>query len=168
MLDHDVDRLVVQPRQVVGLPVVAVPRREALVERLLHHRVGLHRDVVDERCTQGAHGRQHLLAFLGRAVVHRKLAHDRRSVGGAQHGGHRRQLVRGRSGELRVHLEEGVSLGSRVEDQAGVELADRLQPVVEPGHDAEVAATTADGPEQVRVLLGARGQGLARRRDDFG
>jgi hypothetical protein len=46
------------------------------------------------------------------------------------------------------------------------DLADRVQPVSEPGRDAEVAAPSADGPEQVGIRLGVHPQELAVGRDD--
>ena len=44
-------------------------------------------------------------------------------------------------------------------DEAGEHLGThRVQRELERGHDAEVAATAADAPEQIGVLLGARSQ----------
>ena len=43
-------------------------------------------------------------------------------------------------------------------------LVDRVERVLEPGDDAEVAAAAADRPEQVGVLVLAGGQDAGRRR----
>src|SRR5690606_21423846 len=47
------------------------------------------------------------------------------------------------------------------------DLTDRVQPVLEPGHDAEVATAAAERPEEIRMRLGIDAQKLAVRGDDF-
>ena len=54
------------------------------------------------------------------------------------------------------------------EHRPAVDVADRVQPEGELGDDAEVAAAAAERPEQVRVLLLARGDDGAVGRDDLG
>ena len=46
--------------------------------------------------------------------------------------------------------------------------ADLVEPELEPGHDAEVAAAATDRPEQVRLVLGVDVQELAVGGDDLG
>ena len=56
-------------------------------------------------------------------------------------------------------------VGRRGQDQhAADDRADLVEPELEPGRDAEVAAAAADRPEQVGVRLGVHAQELARRR----
>jgi hypothetical protein len=43
-----------------------------------------------------------------------------------------------------------------------------VQPVAEPGHDAEVAAAAADRPEQVRLVVGVDDADAAVGRHDLG
>ncbi len=78
----------------------------------------------------------------------------------AQHRPHA-QLVRRAGGEVAPCTQHLAGLREGVDDQPGVDLrADRMQPELERGRHAEVAAAAAQGPEQ----LGLRsGRDLAQR-----
>ena len=59
----------------------------------------------------------------------------------------------GRLGDvLAVEAQHVVGPVDRVHDRAAVDVGDRVQAVLERGHDAEVAAAAAQRPEQVGVL----------------
>ena len=61
------------------------------------------------------------------------------------------------------------AIARRVHEHAAEhDRADRVQPEVERGDDAEVAAAAAQPPEQVGVLVGRRGHHAAVGRDDLG
>ena len=80
--------------------------------------------------------------------------------------GDRRELVRRRIGggdEAFDHVGR-----PRQHEHAAGELADVRQPVLEAGHDAEVAAAAADRPEQVRLVLGVDASELSIGRHDLG
>ena len=88
---------------------------------------------------------------------HRRAGHDVRD---------RRQLVGrgfGRGDEPRDRLG-----GGRQDQHAAHGGLERMQPESEAGRDAEVAAATADRPEQVRVMLGVDAKELAVGGHDVG
>ena len=59
--------------------------------------------------------------------------------------------------------------GERVDDEAGQDLrAHRVEPELERGHDAEVAAAAPEPPEEVGLVLLARVEELAVGRHDVG
>ena len=95
-----------------------------------------------------------------------RLRRQERHRGRNHHVGDGRELVRRSVGLLD---ERGDRLGGRGQDQdAAHDRAQLLQPVLEPGGDAEVAATAADCPEQIRVRLGVDEQDLAVGGHDLG
>ena len=73
-----------------------------------------------------------------------------------------------RGQELAVGLEHLVGFLDRPERRAADDLRDRVRLERELGHDAEVAAAAAQRPEEVGVLVGARGHRLPVREDDLG
>ena len=80
--------------------------------------------------------------------------------------GDRGELVRRRIGGGHEAFDH---FGRPGQDQhAAGELADVRQPVLEAGHDAEVAAAAADRPEQVRLVLGVHAPQLSIGRHDLG
>ena len=94
---------------------------------------------------------------LGGHERHRRRGHD---VGDG------RQLLRR---GLRLGDERGDDVGRRRQDQHPAhDRIDLVQPELEAGRDAEVAAAAADRPEEVRVRLGVRAQELAVRGHDLG
>ena len=100
---------------------------------------------------------------IGRAVHLRRQERHRR---GGHHVRDRRELVRG---GLRLGDERGDHRGLRRQDEDPAEdLVDRLEPELEPRGDAEVAAASAQGPEQVRVALRVDVPDLAVGRDHLG
>ena len=54
--------------------------------------------------------------------------------------------------ELAVEPQHVAGVLELEEHRAAVDVLDRVQPELERGHDAEVAAAAAERPEQVRVL----------------
>ena len=77
------------------------------------------------------------------------------------------QLVGERRGELPVERERRRRVRQRVQHRPGQHLADRVEAVFERGHDPEVAAAAAEGPEQVGVLVVAGGQDISVGGDDL-
>ena len=112
-------------------------RRGDLPERLERRRAVLGVAVVDE------HDRQ------GRLEVDR-LGNERRRRGGHDDGDDR-QLLRGARRDRHERLQD--LPGRRQEQRAAEDHPDRVEPELEAGHDAEVAAAAADRPEQVRMLV---------------
>jgi hypothetical protein len=51
---------------------------------------------------------------------------------------------------------------------SGTNYPDGMRPEQERGHHAEVSATSADGPEQVTILVGARNDKSSIGQDDVG
>ncbi len=69
---------------------------------------------------------------------------------------HERDLAELLGGRQRgVHQAAEHLLGERQRDHAGRDDVHRVQPVLEPGRDAEVAAAATERPEQVRIVVGA-------------
>jgi len=100
------------------------------------------------------------------AVPFRREENQRR---GLAHDGPDRELVRCLLGDAAELRQELARLIERMHDEAGQHLrAERMQLELERGHDAEIAATAPQRPEQVRVLSSARVQELAVGRDDVG
>ena len=96
---------------------------------------------------------------LGKEGQRRRLAQD----------GPHRKLVRGFGDELAVALQHRLRLGDRVDDEAAQHVGpDRVEPELEAGDHAEVAAAAAESPEQVRVLGRARAHHLTCRSHDLG
>ena len=60
--------------------------------------------------------------------------------------------------EVPIEPEHGLRVLELEQDRPAVDLAHRVQPELERRHDAEVAATAADRPEQVVVLVLARSE----------
>ena len=79
--------------------------------------------------------------------------------------GEHRMLVRQRGREIAVEAQHLPGALERVRHEAaGDRGADRIEPVLERGCHAEIAAAAADGPEQVRMLLSAGLRLLGRQR----
>ena len=94
--------------------------------------------------------------------------HERRGRG-VQPGDQRAHPGRQVRGDLLGQGERCLAVVGVPEEQAQLgQRADRVQPVLELGDHAEVAAAAAQRPEQVRVLLGAGPQHLAGGGDDLG
>ena len=79
-------------------------------------------------------------------------------------------IVESSSGAASAAADEAFDhFGRPGQDQhAAGELADVRQPVLEAGHDAEVAAAPTDCPEQVRLVLGVHAPQLSIGRHDLG
>ena len=77
------------------------------------------------------------------------------------------QLVGGRLGEVAVEAERLAGPADGMGDHPAVHRGHRVSLVLETGGDAEVAAAAAQGPEQVRVVLGAGHDDLAVGGDDL-
>ena len=151
--DHDLDRLIAQVLEVARLPVVAVragsPRRG---------RSGAWCRASAGRCPQAAsrtpQGTKYPFSLLESAAV----AHETPTTplpsgvtpsesSGGELVGALRWRTRGRSGGPRWALEK------RVGEPTCQHRPDRMEPVLEGGHHAEVASPPAHAPEEVLVLL---------------
>ena len=93
---------------------------------------------------------------------------DERQRRGDLPGREAAQLLRRVADEVAVELQHGGGVAQLVEHRAAVDLADRVQPILERRDDTEVAAAAAEGPEQLLVLPLAGGQGPAVGGDDLG
>ena len=80
---------------------------------------------------------------------------DRRTVGRAQETGVCGKLLRRRRHEVSIELQDFASAIAREEDHSAEHGVDGLQLILEGRHDAEISAAAAQGPEQVRVFIGA-------------
>src|SRR5690349_3429216 len=75
------------------------------------------------------------------------------------------QIIRRRRHELPVFLENGLGLCERIDDQPTQQIrAHGMQPELKAGHNAEVASSSPNGPEQFAVLRGAYSDDLPGRR----
>ena len=172
-LTHRVDRAVREVGEVVALPVVARARRQQRIERRLPADERVRRDDVGDRLAERAQRARRLLAlrhvarvaggededllavpFGGQERQRRRLAHHRPG----------RQLVRRLVGETAELGQERLRLVERMHDEPGQDLRpERVQPELERGDDAEIAAAAAQRPEEIRVLA-SRSPARARRR----
>ena len=130
-------------------------------------RRGDHRERVDlgrERAQRLDHGR----VALDGAVDHHDAAAaqrrgdllQRRELHDPERG---RDVVGGVDGPLRPGRQHALGLAPVPQHEAGVDLAQRVEPELERGDDAEVAAAAAQRPEQLGVVA-ARRCAPARRR----
>ena len=95
--------------------------------------------------------------------------HPGHVAGAAQEAGPQQLVAGGRVGHLApAALDHLARLLQRVEGGQDGELGQLVQAELELGDDAEVAAATAQRPEQIGVLVGRRAQYLAVGGDDLG
>ncbi len=177
MLDNGRDRV---GRKLVDegtLPVGADAFRIEPVEGGVQRRVGqLPRPVRND----GSHVEERLQDSLG-LLERAGPVHDGEGEGVAMslfgdEGQRRRDLERGEAAELlgRIldelveHGEQGGGVLDVVEDRAGEHLVHVMQTELQRSHEAEVAATTAQTPEQVCVLALAGGDELPVGGDHIG
>ena len=149
-------------RQLDRLPVVVPAVRDGRVEHRLQRGYGFGSSTSTIGVPNSFSGPHHLDPVLGRAGVAGADHHDRLAVHvlGQERQRRRepqvedrRQLVGRRGDELAVEAQHLAGVLERVEDRPGQhDRPDRVQPVLERGDDAEVAAAAADAPEQVGVL----------------
>ena len=155
----------------VGAPVPLVARRVEPVERALHravrHRLHAVQERFGERVEQRRHRARRLL--LRTAVVPHDAAHlapvdrGREGVRG-RHGGEGEEaveLARGGRQEVAVDRQHLGAQLDRPERRPCDHRVDLVQPELERGDDAEVAAAAADRPEEVGMLVGAGAHLLA-------
>ena len=91
------------------------------------------------------------------------------TIGGVEERRVRREVVGRRGGQLAIELQDLACRRERVCDEAAVDgRTNRTDPVFEGSNDPEVAATTAERPEQVGVLVLARAEDPAVGRHDVG
>ena len=174
VFDERVDRVVGERRQLDRLPVAVPAVRDERVEHRLQRGVELRLEQVDDRVAELLQRPHHLDPVLRRAGVAGPDHHDRLAVHvlgqEGERRGHaqledRRQLVGRRGDELAVEGEHLAGILEGVKDRPGEhDRSHRVKPVLERGHDAEVPAAAADPPEEVGVLIPARGEELALRR----
>ena len=157
------DHPVAQPVHVHRLPVVAPPVRVVLVQELLDLGVGHRPAEVHDRVPELAQGPERLLALLDGTGVHRQERDELLAVpllrkvldaGNPAQDAQGAYLVRGIGHVLLGGAQYLYGTIPGVEHEGAHHLgAHGMQPVLEGGDHAEVAAPAADGPEQVRVLL---------------
>ena len=159
--DDDIDRVVAQLAQEGGFPIVLVAVRHGRVEQRLHHRERHRLDRVDERSAERPQRSQEPLAFREVAAVTGRDRGDRLAIGRVHQRRIGREFVRRRLCKRPVELQQIRGAIPRMDDQPSQHHRDRMQPVFERGDDAEVAAATAQGPEQIGMLVGADAQHLS-------
>ena len=82
------------------------------------------------------------------------LLWDERGRGCVQAGNHCVDVMRQGADHISSHAQHLRPLVESPEEQPELDQrADFVQPELEAGDDAEVAATAADGPEQIRILI---------------
>src|SRR5215218_2194517 len=67
--------------------------------------------------------------------------------------GDRTQLVWGRAGNIAIDAEDLLGPRQRIDQQAAQYRADLMEPILEGGCDAEIAAAAAQSPEEVGILV---------------
>ena len=109
------------------------------------------------------------VAGMDQGEHQRRRADRLRRHDGQRRQGHREGDDRQLLGRLRAEVDEPADglLRQRQDERPAVDHADIVEPVAEPGDDAEVAAAAADGPEEVLVLIGARVDDPAVGRDEL-
>ena len=148
------------------------------VERALQRRVRHGLRPVHERLGRGIQHRGHrlrrgILVRSGVAPDHAAdlaqvdLLGERRARGNGGEGEEAVQLSRSRGQELAIDREHLGRVLHRPERGAANDRVHLVEAEQEGGHDAEVAAASADGPVEVRVLVGARANLLAAGQDHF-
>ncbi len=178
VLDDRLDRGVADLSEIVRFPVVARARGEQRIEGRLPAGEGVRTDHVGDRLAERAERRGRLLARRHVTGVAECEHHDFPAVPVLGQKRQRRRLAQhhpdgqlvGRLGdEAAVAVEQLPGLAERMHDQAGQHLgADRVEPELERGHDAEIAAAAADRPEQVGMFARARMAQLAVGGDHVG
>ncbi len=167
--------LVRQAGEELGLPVLVQPLGFHRVEHRLLGRVGLRTDEVEDRLPKGTE-RCEVGFGVGPAVADEQpgdglevpFLRDERC--GRREPDDRRccQLAGSGRGEFPVYGEYVVRLvGAPGGEATGDGGADLVQPEGEAGDDAEVAATAAQRPEQIRVLGPVRRPDPSVRGDDL-
>ncbi len=156
------DGLVVQVDEEVGLPVPLEARREERVEQGLQHGPRNRPSDVDRWRAKRPNRREPLGSRLQWTRVapydHTHLLHLI-LLGEGRHRRHRYEAepavdVLGRAtNEVAPERHQLGRLFERPENRSAVHRADRVQPEEERGDDAEVAAAAAHRPEQVGVLI---------------
>jgi hypothetical protein len=171
------DGLVGQLVHEVGLPVVLEARRDECVEGAVQRRVGHRSDVLGDPRRDVAEALECLLAVLERAGPAGHESQERLSVALLGDERQRRSDLEGREaaqllGRVRDQLSIVAQDVARVleleEHRSAVHVLERVEPELERRDHAEVAATTADGPVEVRVVLLARDPEGAVAGDDVG
>src|SRR5580704_10109831 len=124
---------------------------------MLKIEVGLRSERIRERRTERAERAEHLCSFIqiaavaGRDPYHRSLGESRQADIGCEFVGRIAEIVmRG--------AQHFTRLRDREEDEAAIDLADRVEAILERCSDAEVARAAPHAPKQVAVLVRARSQ----------
>ena len=160
VLEVRLDRLVGQLGDEVGLPVVLQAGRhqrvEGAVERRVRHRadvLGHHRRDVAERLRGRARPppagpAQH--ATIARNGSPCRSSGMNGSGGAIWKAGNAAELLGGVGDEVAEEPQHGPGVVQLEEHRPAVDVLDRVEPELERGHHAEVAAAAAQRPEQVR------------------
>ena len=169
-----VDRLVGQLGEEVGRPVVLHALRVAGVEQLLHRRVRHRlrpgrapaaRTRAAARATSSPSAGRRRSSTTTPTTGWPRTGSGTNSSGGAVMNASRRRPRRARRHEVAAEAQRARRPSGRVhEHPAEHDRPDRVQPELELGDDAEVAAAAAQPPEQVGVLVVAARHDLRRRR----
>ena len=163
--------------ELVRLPVVVPPVRQRRVEHLLVRDVRLGHHAVDRGLGQRAEDLlEDLPAVVDGARVGEHQRDDRLALEILGDDGQRRReaqvahdadLVGRVGGEVTQHAQHLRRDVHRPHEQAGQDLrTERVERELERRDDPEVPAATAETPEQVGVLVGARDEELAVGGDD--
>ena len=91
---------------------------------------------------------------------------DERQRWGDLESGEAAELLRRVADELIEHAKNGGGVFQVVEERAGEDLIDFTELILERSNDAEVATAAAQSPEEILVLVLARGDELPVRGDD--
>ena len=136
-------------------------RGHAVHERV---RIGLQRDIVADHRAEPADrvdrlGRElRVVAVKGDVDLDRRFGSAGERIGEVRDGC---ELFGSGAQVVRPALEHGGRLRCREGDLAVEDVCRRVRRELEGGHDPEIAAATADRPEQLRVLLRARTHDLS-------
>ena len=133
----------------------------------LHRRERHRLDGVRERRAECPERLQHARTLGRIAAIAGDDAYGRCPVRCAEQPGVGSQLVRRRSHEVAIVADHRAGLIAGMDDQAAQHGRHRVRPVQEGGDDPEIAAAAAQRPEQIGIVLRARGDDGAIRRDDL-
>ena len=171
------DRIVGELLDEVGLPVVLEAGGNERVERRIEGGIGHRADVLRDDGRDVVERLQHGLPFVERSGPARHeceeglavpLFGDERQRRRDLEGGEPAELFGGIGDELPVEPKDVAGVLQLEEHGPAVDVLDRLQLVLERGHDTEVAAAPAKAPEQIGVHVLVRHQEPAVRGDDVG
>src|ERR1044071_9212321 len=174
-LDDRIQRAVSELREIVRLPIVSCAGREQWIESLLPLNIGLRTQMLAVGLAEITQRSDESLGRRDRTGVKNRQYHDFLPVNAFRKEGQRRrlaqhhpdvELLRRRVYELTVLSQNLARLAERKNHQTGQYFrTDRKKLKFKLRHHAKIAASTADRPEEVSVLVCARPYFLTLRRD---